>query len=177
MKVTSLFALSAVGSASAQLNICAQTNITNATANYCSCESATIAGNPIAVIDCAIGDAKDAFYANANVTMFPCSKTAEFVISLEANGANYGTYECILGQTESIKIPGLTIDVNVGGKKVQAQGYVDMSMKGNTKDFVAQIDLDFCAEFWGVNLCGDDLSPSLPFNLITGELTTTGICS
>jgi hypothetical protein len=177
MKAASFLALSAVGSASAQLNICSLTNISNATANYCSCKGATIAGNPIATIDCSIGDAKDAFYANANVTLFPCSKTAEFVVSLEANGANYGTYECLLGQTQHIKIPGLAIDVSVGGKKIEAQAYVDMSMQGNTKDFVAQIDLDFCAEFWGVNLCGEDLSPSLPFNLITGELTTTGICS
>lgn len=58
-----------------------------------------------------------------------------------------------MGQSEKYEIPGLKLDFDVGGQKTEAQGYVEMSMKGNTEKFTAQIDLTFCATFWGVELC------------------------
>lgn len=162
--------------ASATVDICAQANITNATAGYCSCQSLPLPKNPVAVIDCAIGEPKDIFYADINATLFPCAKTAEFVVNVSAMGKDYGSYECLLGQSEKIEIPGLTFDYDIGGKELSAQAYLEMLMKGNTVDFVAQVDLTFCATIWGVELCGDELSPSLPYNIVTGELTTSGIC-
>ena len=115
------------------LDICQEAGITNeTTAGYCGCESATIAKNPVALITCNIGESSDPFYATANATLFPCSKTAEFIVQLDAMGKNYGPFECLMGQSTNIPIPGLDQEMTIGGKQVEAQAYIEMSMKGNT---------------------------------------------
>lgn len=166
----------ALATAAAGVDICAEMGLSNSTSGYCNCEGATIGGNPVANIDCSIGDSSDLFYAQANVTMFPCLKTAEFQVGLSAFGTDYGTYTIEMGQTEDYEIPGMDIDIEIAGKNYTANGYLEMSMKGNAEDFTASIAIDFCTTFWGVQFCGADINPDLPYNLITGELTTTGIC-
>eukprot|EP00591_Stephanopyxis_turris_P002612 CAMPEP_0195517716 /NCGR_PEP_ID=MMETSP0794_2-20130614/11460_1 /TAXON_ID=515487 /ORGANISM="Stephanopyxis turris, Strain CCMP 815" /LENGTH=176 /DNA_ID=CAMNT_0040646581 /DNA_START=66 /DNA_END=596 /DNA_ORIENTATION=+ len=176
MKLSFLAACLALGFASAAIDICEETGLENITANYCTCSSTTVGTNPVAVLECGIGNSSDIFYAKANATLFPCTKTAKFIVGLSAMGTDYGTFEVDMGQSDHIMIPGLSYNVTIASETYAAQGYLDVSMKGNTEDFVAQIDIDFCLTFLGAEFCGEELSPQLPYNLVTGELTTTGIC-
>jgi hypothetical protein len=178
MKFVSALALFlAVGWAAATVDVCSESGLDNSTSGYCTCKSATINKQPVAQISCSIDKTSSIFDGTVTAVLYPCTDPAKFVVDVSALGTDYGNYTVTMGQEERIEIPGLTFTETIGTLTVTVQGYLVMSMDGNTKDFTTKIDLDFCTTIWGVQLCGDQINPSLPYNLITGEMTTTGICA
>lgn len=170
MKLFSTVVLLLVGVTSAQ-DICDE--IGNSTASFCSCESLTKGGQTAANITCA---STSLLKFSAEADLYPCAKTAYADITLQYDGETYGPETIDVGQSDKWEVPGLSYDISIGGKTYTADVYLEASMTGSAKDFTAAIELDVCVEIYGVQICGSQISKDWPLNIISGEITTTGIC-
>merc|ERR1712146_87553 len=133
-------------------------------------------GQPVAEVNCAIGDSSDPFHANASVTMFPCLKpTANITMEVDINGEDHGPYD--ISPNESVLVPlGDDVTVKIQGHEVSAGVYLSAEINGSAEKLVATIYLELCATIFGQKLCGEALGEDAAYAMVEGTITTTGIC-